>query len=280
MPGRLDSAVLTVPKAVDAMRELFEDILQGEPINPMEAARRAMRQPLRKRFFSTAHVEQHENEFRVLLDGRPVRTPARRVLACPNRKLADLVAAEWQAQVDVIDPGQMPFTRLANTVIDGVAAAKADVAAEIAKYIASDLLFYRAAEPEGLVARQNEQWGPILAWACEALGAGFVSAQGITFVRQPVEAVEAARGAIPSDPWRLGAIHVITTLTGSALIAFALAAGALTPEAAWTAAHVDEDWNMERWGHDQMALARRLAQFAELQTAATVLCACSENSRS
>ena len=258
------------------MRDLFEDIFQGEPINPVEAARRAMREPLRKRFFATAHVLQHENEFRVLLDGRPVRTPARRVLACPNRALANMVADEWQTQVDVIDPAKMPFTRLANTIIDGVAAAKADVAADIAKYLASDLLFYRAAEPEGLVVRQNEQWGPILAWAREAHGARFVSAPGITFVRQPAEAVEAMRNAIPSDPWRLGALHVITTLTGSALIALALAAGALTLEAAWTAAHVDEDWNMEQWGHDQLALARRLAHFAEMQTAATVLCACLE----
>jgi chaperone required for assembly of F1-ATPase len=93
----------------------------------------------------------------------------------------------------------------------------------------------------------------------------------VRFVTQSPDAIAAARQAIPVDPWRLGAVHAVMTLTGSALIALAVAAGALTPEDAWTAAHVDEDWNMEQWGRDAIALERRATRFAEMQAAATVL---------
>ena len=169
----------------------------------------------------------------------------------------------------------MPLTRLANAIIDGVADAPLPVAAEIGKYLASDLLFYRAGAPPGLVERQPHHWDPILDWARQALGADFKLGEGVIHVAQPEAALAAARAAIPRDPWRLGAVHSMTTLTGSALLALALAHGALSAEAAWQAAHVDEDWNMEQWGRDDMALARRDFRFAEFEAAATVLARCS-----
>jgi chaperone required for assembly of F1-ATPase len=165
----------------------------------------------------------------------------------------------------------MPLTRLANSIIDGVTDAAAAVAAEVEKYLASDLLFYRAEGPDGLVAREAAAWDPVLAWAREALGARFVTAQGMVHVAQPASALAVANAAIPRDPWRLGAVHAITTLTGSALIAIALARGALTIDQAWDAAHVDEDWNMAFWGRDEIALERRAARFAEMQAAALIL---------
>jgi chaperone required for assembly of F1-ATPase len=165
----------------------------------------------------------------------------------------------------------MPLTRLANTILDGVEAAPQPVADEIAKYLGSDLLCYRADTPDGLVRRQAEHWDPVLLWAREALGARFVLAEGVMFVTQPEHAVTAARAHIPADPWRLGAVNVITTLTGSALLALAVARGTLDVDAAWAAAHVDEDWNMAQWGRDEIALARRAARFAEMRAAATVL---------
>ena len=119
--------------------------------------------------------------------------------------------------------------------------------------------------------RQATQWDPILAWARDALGAHFRLAEGVVHVRQAEAALDAAAAAIPDDPWRLGAVNVATTLTGSALIALAMLRGRLSPEEAWQAAHVDEDWNMEQWGRDDMAMARRASHFAELQAAATVL---------
>jgi chaperone required for assembly of F1-ATPase len=145
------------------------------------------------------------------------------------------------------------------------------VADEIATYRGSDLVCYRADTPEGLVAAQAQHWNPVLAWAREVHGARFVLSEGVMFVAQPESAISAVRNAIPSDPWRLGSVHLITTLTGSALIALAVAARKLGLDEAWSAAHVDEDWNMKLWGRDELALARRAARFADMQAAGTVL---------
>ena len=253
------------------MRDLFEDIFKNAPLDPVQAARRAVRPHLRRRFYQRAEVEDADGEFRIVLDGRPVKTPARRTLAAPTRALAQALAAEWDAQRDVIDPAKMPLTRLANTIIDGVTDAPSAVADEVKRYLACDLVFYRAPGPAGLVAWQAEAWDPVLAWVRETLGARFVLAEGIAFVTQPAQSLAAASSAIPTDPWRLGAMHAITTLTGSALIAIALSHGALSVDAAWAAAHVDEDWNMKFWGRDALALERRAARFSEMQAAAVVL---------
>lgn len=253
------------------MRDIFTDLFAAEPLDPTEAARRAMRPPLPRRFYRDAAIEDTADGFRVVLDGRPVRTPARNFLVAPSRTLAQALAAEWDFQGETIDPATMPLTRLANSIIDGVAGAPMPVAAEIEKYLGSDLLLYRAEGPQRLVERQARLWDPVLAWAREALGARFVLAQGVVHVAQPEGALAAARVAIPNDPWRLGAVHAITTLTGSALLALALSGGHLTADAAWDAAHVDEDWNMEQWGRDEIALARRAARRAEMDAAATVL---------
>lgn len=230
-----------------------------------------MRPPLPRRFYRQAGVEEADGAFRVVLDGRPVRTPAHRFLAVPSRALADALAEEWNAQGESIDPATMPLARLVNSIVDGVANAPDLVAAEIEKYLGSDLLFYRAEGPQGLLERQASHWDPLLAWAREALGAHFVLAQGVMPTAQPAAAIAAGRAAIPGDPWRLGAVHVITTLTGSALIALAVLHGHLAVEVAWDAAHVDEDWNMEQWGRDDIALKRRAARRAEMDAAATLL---------
>jgi len=252
------------------MRDIFETFVADPPLDPTESARRNMR-TLRRRFYTAAGVVEGPSGFEIALDGRPIRTPARHLLAFPDRGLADAAAAEWDAQQEFIEPACMPLTRLANTIIDGVAAAPDAVAAEVAKYFGSDLLFYRAAGPERLVARQQQLWDPVLKWAQTALGAHFVTGTGVMPLLQPEQALAAARAAIPHEPWRLGAVHAVTTLTGSALLALALAHGAVGCEAAWAAAHVDEDWNMETWGRDDMALERRAYRFAEMRAATTAL---------
>jgi chaperone required for assembly of F1-ATPase len=259
------------------MRDIFENIFVNEPSDPTAASQRNMRPALRRRFYEQVGIEEDEDGHGLQLDSRPVRTPARRLLAAPARPLAEAIAAEWRAQGDVIDPANMPLTRFANSIIDGVAAAPEPVRAEVEKYLASDLVFYRAASPEGLVTLQSTAWDPVLDWAREALGARFVCTAGLAFVPQPAAALQAAGAAIPRDAastnalWRLGALHVITTLTGSALIALAVLHGRLSSEEAWAAAHVDEDWNMDFWGRDEQALKRRAARFAEMQAAATVV---------
>ncbi len=254
------------------MRDIFEDIFIDQPLDSMESARRDARPRLSKRFYRGAEVgESGAAGFPVLLDGKPVRTPARRALAAPTRALAENIAQEWEAQSEVVDPATMPLTRLANAVIDAVAEQPAAVAEEIARYLGSDLTCYRADAPEGLVERQAQAWDPLLDWARAALGARFVLAQGVMHVAQPREAIAAARAAIPGEPWQLGAVSSIATLTGSALLALALARGAIEAEAAWAAAHVDEDWQMTQWGRDELALARRAYRRAEFGAAAAVL---------
>jgi chaperone required for assembly of F1-ATPase len=249
------------------MRDVFEEIFTAEPIDPIEAARRSVRPTLRRRFFREVALTQEVAGFVVVLDGRPIMTPARRPLAAPIRPLAEILAAEWDAQVEVIDPASMPLTRLANTIIDGVVAARPEIVAEIEKYLGSDLVYYRAEAPDALVMRQERHWDPILAFARDDLAARFVVTQGVNFVTQPAEAIEAARHAIPRDPWRLGAVHAVMTLTGSALIALALARGAISPDAAWAAAHVDEDFQARQWGEDGEARARRNLRFADMAAA-------------
>jgi chaperone required for assembly of F1-ATPase len=250
------------------MRELFETFDPGDPIG---AARRNARPALRQRFYQHAGTASGPEGHAVQLDGKPVNTPARRPLAAPTLPLAQALAAEWEAQRDKVDPAAMPLTRLANSIIDGVVDAPGPVKAEIEKYLASDLLFYRADAPERLRERQAQLWDPILRWAKERLGADFKTGEGVVHVAQPAAALKAAGAAIPDDAWRLGALHVITTLTGSALIALAMLRGELSAEEAWLAAHVDEDWNMDQWGSDEMALERRAFRRAEFDAAAKVL---------
>jgi len=253
------------------MREILEDLLEKEPLEPTEAARQAMRPRLRRRFYEQVTVVEGEGGFGLALDGRPVKTPARRALAAPTRPLAEALAEEWRAQREHVDPATMPLTRLANSIIDGVADTPEGVAAEVEKYLASDLIFYRAEAPQGLVSRQEAAWDPLMAWASDTLGAQFRTGAGVVHLPQPEIALAAARAAIPRDIWRLGAAHSITTLTGSALIALALLGGRLSVADAWAAAHVDEDWNMAQWGRDEIALERRAYREAEMQAAARVL---------
>jgi len=254
------------------MRDLLEgSSLANQPLDPTEAARRAMRPQLRQRFYEQVLVEGGAGEFRVTLDGRVVNTPARRPLTVSAPALAEGLAAEWKAQRDLIDPSRMPLTRLANTIIDGVVRSLAEVAADVANYLACDLVLYRAGHPQGLVERQAAAWDPVLGWSRMALGARFEVTYGMVHVAQSLQALRVMRNAIPDDPWQLGAIHAITTLTGSALIALAFAGKGVSLAQAWSAAHVDEDWNMEQWGYDELALERRARRFAEMQAAAEVL---------
>jgi len=210
--------------------------------------------------------------FRLLLDGKPVRTPAKRELALPTRALADAVAAEWEAQGERIDPATMPLTKLANAIIDGVIARQAEVRAEIVKYAGSDLLCYRAEGPEELIRRQCESWDPVLDWVRERHGAALAIVDGIMPAQQPAAVSQAiARALEPHGPFELAAIHVMTTLMGSALLALAHAHGRLSAEAAWSAAHVDEDWQISKWGEDAEAKARRDRRWAEMQAASRLL---------
>jgi chaperone required for assembly of F1-ATPase len=254
------------------MRELIEEGMGRSPLDPGETLKRSARRELPKRFYKSVTVgDGPDGGFAILLDGRAVKTPATKPFAAPTRAIAEAIAAEWQAQADVIDPTKMPTTRLANSIIDGITERTGEIRADIAKFFGSDLLFYRAEGPEGLVKRQAEHWDPVLAWAAERLGARFILAEGIMHVTQPAAAVSAASQAIPTDPWAVGALHVVTALTGSALLALALALGFRNAEQAWTASNVEEDWNTDQWGNDDLAIDRLVVRRAEFHAAALIL---------
>lgn len=253
------------------MRELFDEVFGKSPLDPNESARESSRPVLRKRFYKTADIAPAPGGYAVMLDSRGVRTPAKRPLVAPQRAVAESLAAEWEAQAEVIDPATMPITRLANSIIDGVAERSEEVATDIAKYFGSDLLFYRAEHPEGLVSRQAQHWDPVLSWMADEFGARFVLAAGVMHVAQPEAAIAAARAALPRDAWALGAVHVVTTVTGSALLALALARGRLDVPQVWAAANVDEDWNLDLWGRDDSVAARHAARLKDIEAAAKVL---------
>ena len=229
---------------------------------------------LPKRFYANVTVETAAPEagFAILLDRRPVRTPKKRPLVVPRQALAQAIAAEWDAQGERIDPQTMPLSKLAITAIDAVRGAAADVAADIVKFAGSDLLCYRAKGPEGLVQRQAEVWDALLQWYEAELGARFVLAEGVMPVEQNRDALDRIAGEVaPFDALALTSLHVMTTLTGSALLALAHAKGRLSAEEAWAAAHIDEDWQISQWGEDAEAAGRRAARWAEMQAASRFL---------
>jgi chaperone required for assembly of F1-ATPase len=253
------------------MRELFDDVAGQSPLDPQEAVRQASRAPLRKRFYTGVGVAEAEGGFAITLDGKPIRTPSGRHVVVPSRQIAEAVAAEWEVQKETLDPMTMPLTRLANSVIEGVIDREALVSDDLAKYLQSDLLFYRAGHPEALVAREAQHWDPVLFWAADTLGAHFILSEGIMHVAQPAQAIEAARAALPEDPWSIAALHVITTLTGSALLALALLHRVRDADQVWAAAHVDEDWNVDQWGVDEEAASRRAARLRDFSAAVAIL---------
>jgi chaperone required for assembly of F1-ATPase len=248
----------------------------GEAIDPIAMARRDMRKNLPRRFYQNAAVMPSDKGFALGLDGRIAHTPARHLLIVPHRALCEGVVREWQQQNDVIDPALMPITRMVNTVLDGVAENINEVSADIIKYAASDLICYRATSPQALVDAQNTLWDGVLAHFHARYGQGFVLAQGIGFVAQPPEVMACVADDVRalSDPFILAAVHVLTTLTGSALLALAHDQGALDPETMWACAHVDEDVQMRQWGHDSEALSRRAARFKEAMAAVEIIASC------
>ena len=253
------------------MRELFDELAGKSPLDPREASRKSSRTELRKKFYTTPSAVEVEGGFAVALDGKQIRTPGKNALVAPNRALAEAMAAEWNAQAETIDPMSMPLTRLANSAIDGVAANTQAVADDIAKYFGSDLLFYRASFPEELIARQAQHWDPVLRWAADDLDAHFILTEGVMHVAQPDQAIAAACARLPKDAWPVAALHIATAVTGSALLALALKEGFLDKSQVWAAAHVDEDWNAEKWGSDGEVELRRAARLRDFEAAALVL---------
>ena len=223
--------------------------------------------PQRKRFYKEAGVAEADGGFAVTLDGKPIRTPSGRQVVAPTREIAEAIAAEWKAQGETIDPLTMPLTRFANSVVEVVVDRVDAVADDVAKYLGSDLLFYRAGHPEALVAREAAHWDPIAVLGRRRARRAFHPGRGHRACRPAGAGDQGGARRFPADPWSVAALHVVTTLTGSALLALALLHGVRDPDQVWAAAHVDEDWNIEKWGVDEEVAARRAARLVDFRAA-------------
>lgn len=209
-----------------------------------------------KRFYKEATIRPSDGGHEILLDGRPVRTPARDRLLLPSARLAAAVADEWEAQGESVEPRSMPLTGLANAAIDRVTSDPEAFARGLATYGESDLLHYRADQPRGLVVRQSELWDPILAWARRRFDVDFEIVSGIMHRPQPPSTVAQLARAVAARPaFELAALSPLVTVSGSLIIALALLESAISFDEAWAAASLDEAWQLEQWGADSEAEA-------------------------
>lgn len=207
-----------------------------------------------RRFWTAATAVPVDGGYTVQLDARPVRTPLKAPLVLPTIALAKAVAAEWQAQEKAVNPETMPFTRTANSAIDKVRPQFAAVADMLADYGGSDLLCYRAEGPAGLVARQAQSWDPLLDWARDDLAAPLRQATGVMHVAQPEASLAALRHQVQAmSAFQLAAFHDLVAISGSLVLALAVARGRITADEAWTRSRVDEDWQISLWGEDAEA---------------------------
>lgn len=256
----------------------FEFDLEGSqrPFDPVKNAQKAMRAVLPKRFYKSAQAIETDAGFSVQLDGRTAKTSGKKPLVLPGLNLAALVAAEFEAQKEFIDPFTMPVLRIVNPAIDSVSGMMDEVRADIASYAGSDMLCYRASEPEKLVARQNAVWNPLIDRVETEIGARFLLAEGVMHVEQNPTTLSAFATALKvatPDAYTLSAAHVLTSLSGSALLALSVTTRWLQAGEAWSAAHLDEDWTNEFWGEDLEAQARRAKRWIEFEAAASVIAA-------
>jgi len=208
-----------------------------------------------KRFWKEATVGEVSGGYGVLLDGRPVRTPAKAPLIVPTREMAAAIAAEWDAQEGKIDPLSMPVTRGANAAIDKVSAQHAEVVTMLADYGDADLICYRATFPEELIARQAAAWDPLILWAKTDLGAALVPIQGVIHRPQDPDALRCLHDQVAKlDAFALAAFHDLVSLSGSLIIGFAVLHNSKTAEELWSLSRIDEAWQQEQWGEDDEAL--------------------------
>jgi chaperone required for assembly of F1-ATPase len=246
------------------------DLMSQEKLE--ELSRDKFIRPMPKRFYKDVSVTGEAPAFGIALDGRTLKTPLKAPLAIPGRELAVAIAAEWDAQTEFVNPALMLLTKLVNTTIDRVAPERPRIIAEITSFADADLICYRAESPAAFTELQSRYWDPVLEWAANTLKTPFHTTTAILHKTQPPEALAALAGLLDSfNSHQLCAIHNLSTLTGSALLGTAIGANAITHEAAWTAAHVDEDWQISHWGEDAEAVARRAGRRREFEATANFL---------
>lgn len=222
-----------------------------------------------KRFWKTVTTTEAGGGWQIALDTRPVKTPARVPLEVPTRALVEVIAEEWATRGDDFDPREMPLTGLANAAIDRVAPDPAAFAATLAAYGETDLTCYRAEEPKDLVARQAAEWDPLLDWARGHYDVHFERVTGIMHRPQPPATVERLAAAVHAiDPFRLAGLSPLVTISGSLVAGLAVLHDAIEVETAFATSHLDELWQAEQWGEDQLATDAREARKRDFLAAA------------
>ncbi len=224
-----------------------------------------------KRFYSDVDIHGDESGFQIRLDKRPIKSAGQQILQLPNENMAEQLANEWRQQKEFIDFNNMPVMRFASAVRDNIFPRPNEARAEILKYAHSDLLCYRVSEPDSLIERQANLWDPVLLQFKDELNIEFVISTGIQYVEQGADAMKRIEALIAAfEGYQLGAIHLLTVMTGSAVLAIALFNDWLTIDAAWQCAHLDEDFQAEHWGEDDEAILRRQRRYTEFCAAALV----------
>jgi chaperone required for assembly of F1-ATPase len=226
-----------------------------------------------KRFWKeAAAISDESGQWRIELDGRPVRTPARTLLLLPGAELAEAVTNEWRGAGDTVDPRAMPLTGLANAAIDRVAPDQTAFAESLARYGVSDLLCYRADVPAKLVGAQAQAWDPLLQWARRRHDVDFAVTHGVAPVDQPRATLDRLAAAVHAlDPFRLAGLSPVVTVGGSLVAALALLESAISVDEAWSAVSLDERWQLEQWGADSEAEKAMTAREADLRAGARFL---------
>ncbi len=220
--------------------------------------------PKPKRFYKEVTLETDENGLKILLDGRVIKTPMKATLAVKTEPLAKAIQEEWATQGEEIDSETMILTKLANTAIDRVAPRRPDILAELVSYGGNDLLCYRATEPNSLVELEQKVWDPVLNWFSVQHNLRMHLAAGVIHVAQEQEELEKLADLYDQfDEFDLTSLHNMTTMLGSALLPLALILGEWDQEEIWAAAHLEEDFQIERWGEDEQAKNRREMRHGE-----------------
>lgn len=229
----------------------------------------------RKRFWKTVAVVAEDGGFAIQLDSRPLKTPAKAPLVVPTRAIADLIAAEWEAQGTHLQPHTMPATRAANAALDKVRGQFHEVASLLTAYGETDLLCYRAAAPVELVALQAQVWDPLLDWSAGRFGLRWQVTTGVMPTPQPAETLTILAAHVASfSPFQLTAFHDLVAMSGSLVIALAVTEGIAPVEDLWRASRIDEDWQAREWGEDEEATALATLRHGSFLAAATFFAAC------
>lgn len=211
-----------------------------------------------KRFYETVSVKPNGNTYAIMLDDRPIKTPMKQLLAVNSAELAKAIAKEWETQTEEIDHESMIHTKLTNTALDRVIPRRQEIIDEIIAFAGSDLLCYRATEPQTLCESESRAWDPVIDWYKNTHNIHLKTTSGITHVSQEAKELQKIGSLLSEiDEFTLTAIHNITTLTGSALLSIGLILGPWQPDEIWQAAHIDEDYQIQRWGEDEQASHRR-----------------------